>query len=72
MLISETVIKRNDAYECVLRASSIMTPPTLKHLQMVRREFSSEGKVLRESTYEFFLENSEIKTLANALQCLSE
>lgn len=69
----EVVIKESKGFKLILKVSPVANPSSLNHVEMVQQVLSSTGDVDQQSTYEFFMENSEIKTLSEALQqCLAE
>lgn len=62
----KTVIKENDAFRLSLNKNLCVMPTDLFHIEMTQ-ECLKDGEVSSSSTYQFFMTQSEIETLAKAL-----
>lgn len=62
----EFVVKETDGFRLRIRSWKCLSPSDLNSLEFVN-ESLHEGEVVRDSTYNFFLTDDEIKTLCKGL-----
>ena len=62
----KTVIKENAGYRLVLNKNSCLRPEGLNNIEFTGEQLK-DGEVTNSSTYQFFMTQDELETLAKAL-----
>ena len=62
--MKEFTLKKVAGYELKVKSKKCLNPKDLTHIEFVQETKNDKGIVVDTSTYEFFLTDSEIKTLA--------
>jgi hypothetical protein len=62
----KTVIKENEGFRLTLKKESCLMPVDLNTVEMIQEQLK-DGEVIGTSTYQFFMTEDEMKTLAKAL-----
>jgi len=65
--MKEFVLKDMDEYSLRVKTNKCSKPVGLNHIEFIQEKKNDKGEVVDTSTYEFFLTDSEIKTLVNNL-----
>ena len=65
--MKEIIIKDSPGFQLRLKKWECQAPKGLYALNFIQASKDREGKIDQESTYEFFMTNEEIKTLAETL-----
>lgn len=65
--MKEFVLKDMDQYIVRVKKSRCLKPNDLNHLEFVQETKNDKGEVVDTSTYQFFLTDTEIKTLVTNL-----
>jgi hypothetical protein len=60
------IIDRSD-YKLSVKIKNVLFPADMKAIYFIGKEFDSNNRLINESTYEFFLNDEEIKKLARML-----
>lgn len=60
-------VKENKAFRLRVESKKCLRPADLNHIQFIQECLNKDGEVDFTSTYQFFLTDSEIKTLAEEL-----
>lgn len=62
----KTIIKENEAFRLVLEKNPCLRPEGLTNIEMTGEQLK-DGKIVQSSTYQFFMTQDEMSTLAKAL-----
>ena len=62
----KTVIKENESFRLILKKEPCLMPVGLNNVEMTQEQLK-DGEVTQTSTYQFFMTQDEINTLAGAL-----
>jgi hypothetical protein len=62
--MKEFTLKKVAGYELKVKSKKCLSPKDLTHIEFVQETKNDKGVVVDTSTYQFFLTESEIKTLA--------
>jgi hypothetical protein len=62
----ETVIKENAGYRLLLKKNPCFLPDGLNNIEFIGEQLK-DGEVTQTSTYQFFMTQDELNTLAKAL-----
>ena len=62
----EMVIKEDDGFRLVVKKHEVLSPKGLFSINMVQQSFK-DGKLLDTNTYNFFMTQDEMATLASVL-----
>ena len=65
--MKEFTLKQVAGYELKVKSNKCLSPSNLNHIEFVQETKNDKGIVVDTSTYQFFLTDSEIKTLASSL-----
>lgn len=65
--MKEFMIKEMGQYSVKVKTNKCAKPVDLNHIEFVQETKNDKGEVVDTSTYQFFLTDSEIKTLVNHL-----
>jgi hypothetical protein len=65
--MKEFVLKEMNQYSVKVKTNKCAKPVDLNHIEFVQETKNDKGEVVDTSTYQFFLTDSEIKTLVNHL-----
>lgn len=65
--MKEFTVKENKAFRLRVTSKKCLTPTDLNHVQFIQECFNKDGEVDFTSNYQFFLTDSEIKSLAKDL-----
>jgi hypothetical protein len=62
----KTIIKENEGFRLTLKKESCSMPVGLNNIEMIQEQLK-DGEVTQSSTYQFFMTQPEIETLAKAI-----
>jgi hypothetical protein len=62
--MKEFVLKEINQYSVKVKKNRCLKPVDLNHIEFVQETKNDKGEVVDTSTYQFFLTDTEIKTLA--------
>jgi len=62
----KTVIKESEGFRLTLKKEPCLMPAGLNNIEMVQEQLK-DGEVVETSTYQFFMTQDEMNTLAKAL-----
>jgi hypothetical protein len=62
----KTVIKENVGFRLTLKKEPCLMPAGLNNVEMIQEQLQ-DGRVIQTSTYQFFMTQDEMNTLAKAL-----
>ena len=65
--MKEFIVKENKAFRLRVKSKKCLNPNDLNHVQFIQECLDEDGKVNFTSDYQFFLTDSEIKSLAKEL-----
>jgi hypothetical protein len=65
--MKEFTLKKVAGYELKVKSKKCLSPQDLTHIEFIQETKNDKGIVVDTSTYQFFLTDSEIKTLASNL-----
>lgn len=65
--MKEFTVKENKAFRLRVQSKKCLSPNELNHVQFIQECFDKDGDVDFTSNYQFFLTDSEIKSLAREL-----
>lgn len=63
----EAVITDTPSFKMTVKVNDVLRPTDLKAVYFIREEFNTKGELINDSTYEFFLNPEEMKSVANFL-----
>jgi hypothetical protein len=63
----QAVITDTPSFKMTVKVNDVLRPSNLKAVYFVREEFNDKGEQINESTYEFFLNPEEMKSVASVL-----
>lgn len=63
----EAVITDTPSFKMTVKVNDVLRPTDLKAVYFVREEFNTKGELINDSTYEFFLNPEEMKSVASFL-----
>jgi hypothetical protein len=63
----EAVITNTPSFKMTVKINDMLRPADLKSVYFIREEFNDKGERINDSTYEFFLNPEEMKTIANLM-----
>lgn len=66
MKIKEVLTNRDD-WKLKFHMEDCLSPKGMRHLRFTGEQYNKEGEMTNSSTYDFFLEENEVFTLANHL-----
>ena len=61
------IVKENKAFRLRVESKKCLRPADLNHIQFIQECFDKDGEIDFTSTYQFFLTNNEVKSLAEEL-----
>jgi len=61
-----SIIKENAGYRLLLKKNSCLLPKGLNNVELIGEQLK-DGEVVNTSTYQFFMTQDELNTLAKAL-----
>lgn len=61
-----TTIKEKEEFRLIMKKEPCLMPVGLNNIEMIQEQFK-DGKVTQTSTYQFFMTQDELETLAKAL-----
>ena len=61
--MKEFVLKEMDQYSVRVKTNKCAKPVDLNHIEFIQETKNDKGEVVDTSTYQFFLTDTEIKTL---------
>lgn len=64
--MKEFLVREAPDFKLRVRVSDCLLPEGVKHLEFVGEQYK-DGKLIADSTYEFFLDQVEIQTLCQGL-----
>lgn len=59
-------IKEKDHFRLIMKKEPCMMPEDLNNIEMIQEQVK-DGKIVNSSTYQFFMTQDELETLAKAL-----
>lgn len=62
----KTIIKENEGFRLILNKNLCTMPKDLYHIEMTQEQLTN-GEVTQSSTYQFFMTQPEIETLAKTI-----
>ena len=62
----KTVIKEKEEYRLTMKKEPCLMPVSLNNVEMIQEQLK-DGEVTQTSTYQFFMTQDEMNTLAEAL-----
>ena len=65
--MKEFVLKDMHQYTVRVKKNKCLNPTNLNHIEFIQENKNDKGEVVDTSTYQFFLTDSEIKTLVSNL-----
>jgi hypothetical protein len=65
--MKEFTLKKVTGYELKVKSKKCLKPNDLNHIEFVQETKNDKDEVVDTSTYQFFLTDSEIKTLVSNL-----
>ena len=65
--MKEFTVKENKGFRLRVTSKKCLRPSDINHVQFIQECFNKDGEVDFTSTYQFFLTDSEIKSLAKEL-----
>lgn len=63
----EMTIKESEAFRVRMVKHEVISPAGLFSLDLIQESFDKEGKVFQTSTYNFFMDKTELQALAYGL-----
>ena len=63
----EKYITNRDDWKLKFHMEDCLSPKGMRHLRFTGEQYNKEGEMTNSSTYDFFLEENEVFTLANHL-----
>jgi len=65
--MKEFTVKENEGFRLRVKSWKCLTPDTLNAIEFIQECKNKDGEVDFSSTYQFFMTDSEMKTLAQGL-----
>lgn len=65
--MKEFTVKQNKAFRLNVKTNKCLRPDNLNQVQFIQECFDKDGEVDFTSTYQFFLTDEEVQTLAKEL-----
>ncbi len=62
----KTVIKDKEDFRLILKKEPCLMPEGLNNIEMIQEQLKN-GQIVQTSTYQFFMTQTEIETLAKAI-----
>ena len=65
--MKEVIVKDSSAFRLRVTINDILSPATMKNVEFIQECKDKDGNVEFTSTYQFFMDNDELKILAQGL-----
>jgi hypothetical protein len=66
--MKEFTIKENAGFRLRVKSWKCLSPSNLNSIEFINESLNDEGKVIQSSTYNFFMEDNDIKNLCDGLK----
>jgi hypothetical protein len=66
--MKEFTIKENTGFRLRVKSWKCLSPSNLNSIEFINESLNDEGKVIQSSTYNFFMEDNDIKNLCDGLK----
>jgi hypothetical protein len=63
----QAVITDTPSFKMTVKINDVLRPTNLKAVYFIREEFNDKGEMINDSTYEFFLNPEEMKSVASLM-----
>jgi hypothetical protein len=66
--MKEFTIKENAGFRLRVKSWKCLSPSNLNSIEFINESLNDEGKVIQSSTYNFFMEDNDIRNLCDGLK----